>query len=57
MRLQDKVCVITGAAGGIGAATAAVFEREGARVVFVRNRPAGQESDLDAELLRLYDDA
>ncbi len=35
MRLQDKVCVVTGAAGGIGEATAAVFKREGARVVGV----------------------
>jgi NAD(P)-dependent dehydrogenase (short-subunit alcohol dehydrogenase family) len=34
-RLAGKVCVITGAAGGIGSATAAVFEREGARVVGV----------------------
>jgi NAD(P)-dependent dehydrogenase (short-subunit alcohol dehydrogenase family) len=34
-RLQDKVCVITGAAGGIGAAAAEVFECEGARVVGV----------------------
>ncbi|HEX8714940.1 MAG TPA: SDR family oxidoreductase [Solirubrobacteraceae bacterium] len=33
MRLQDKVCVVTGASGGIGAATVALFEREGARVV------------------------
>jgi NAD(P)-dependent dehydrogenase (short-subunit alcohol dehydrogenase family) len=35
MRLSGKVCVITGAAGGIGGATAAVFEREGAVVVGV----------------------
>ena len=31
--------------------------REGARVVFVRNRPVGLDGDLDAELLRLHDDA
>jgi NAD(P)-dependent dehydrogenase (short-subunit alcohol dehydrogenase family) len=35
MRLGGKVCVITGAAGGIGGATAEVFAREGARVVGV----------------------
>jgi NAD(P)-dependent dehydrogenase (short-subunit alcohol dehydrogenase family) len=35
MRLEGKVCVITGAAGGIGAATAEVFTRERARVVGV----------------------
>jgi NAD(P)-dependent dehydrogenase (short-subunit alcohol dehydrogenase family) len=34
-RLAGKVCVITGAAGGIGGATAAAFEREGAQVVGV----------------------
>jgi NAD(P)-dependent dehydrogenase (short-subunit alcohol dehydrogenase family) len=34
-RLSGKVCVITGAAGGIGGATALVFEREGAHVVGV----------------------
>ena len=34
-RLSGKVCVITGAAGGIGAATAERFEREGATVVGV----------------------
>ncbi len=39
-RLQDKVCVITGAASGIGAETARLFAAEGARVVGI---------DLDAE--------
>jgi NAD(P)-dependent dehydrogenase (short-subunit alcohol dehydrogenase family) len=33
VRLENKVCVVTGASGGIGAATVAVFQREGARVV------------------------
>jgi NAD(P)-dependent dehydrogenase (short-subunit alcohol dehydrogenase family) len=50
-RLEGKVCVITGAAGGIGAACAAVFEREGARVVGVdmREHSVGELS-LQAEL-------
>jgi NAD(P)-dependent dehydrogenase (short-subunit alcohol dehydrogenase family) len=45
-RLEDKVCVITGAAGGIGAASAELFEREGARVVGVdvREHSIGQLS-------------
>jgi NAD(P)-dependent dehydrogenase (short-subunit alcohol dehydrogenase family) len=38
-RLAEKVCVITGAAGGIGGATATAFEREGARVVGVDVAP------------------
>jgi NAD(P)-dependent dehydrogenase (short-subunit alcohol dehydrogenase family) len=50
-RLQGKVCVITGAAGGIGAATASRFEREGARVVGVdlREHSTGELS-LQADL-------
>ena len=35
MRLDGKVCVITGAAGGIGSAAATRFTQEGARVVGV----------------------
>jgi NAD(P)-dependent dehydrogenase (short-subunit alcohol dehydrogenase family) len=35
MRLEGKVCVITGAAGGIGTATAERFSREGGQVVGV----------------------
>jgi NAD(P)-dependent dehydrogenase (short-subunit alcohol dehydrogenase family) len=34
-RLAGRVCVVTGASGGIGAATVALFEREGAAVVGV----------------------
>jgi NAD(P)-dependent dehydrogenase (short-subunit alcohol dehydrogenase family) len=33
MRLQDKVAIVSGAASGMGAATALLFAREGARVI------------------------
>jgi NAD(P)-dependent dehydrogenase (short-subunit alcohol dehydrogenase family) len=44
-RLDGKVCVITGAAGGIGAATCALFRAEGATVVGVDLR--GELTDVD----------
>jgi NAD(P)-dependent dehydrogenase (short-subunit alcohol dehydrogenase family) len=34
-RLSGRVCVVTGASGGIGAATVAIFQREGATVAGV----------------------
>src|ERR1700745_4286779 len=47
-RLEGKVCVITGASGGIASASAAAFAREGARVVGV-DLVAGAPGELSLE--------
>jgi NAD(P)-dependent dehydrogenase (short-subunit alcohol dehydrogenase family) len=45
MRLQDKVCLITGAGSGMGRVAAQTFAREGARVVLGEvNAAAGEET-------------
>ncbi|MFY0543503.1 SDR family NAD(P)-dependent oxidoreductase [Brevibacillus sp. H7] len=45
MRLQDKVCIITGAGSGMGQTAAEMFAREGAKVaVFEISEKAGQQT-------------
>ena len=45
MKLQDKVCIVTGAASGIGKEIAATFAREGGKVVIAdMNRAAAQSA-------------
>lgn len=47
MRLENKVALITGAAGGIGRETALLFAREGARIVAVDLNEAGTDETVD----------
>ncbi len=53
MRFDDHVAVVTGAAKGIGAATAALFAKEGARVALLDADPDGAATatDLDGDHL------
>lgn len=48
-RLAGKVAVVTGASGGIGAATVEAFQREGAKVVGV-DHVAGAPGDLSLQV-------
>lgn len=50
LRLQDKIAIITGAASGIGAATAIRFVKEGAKVLLVDTN-----SDMLADVLKTID--
>lgn len=48
MRLKDKVCIITGAGGGMGLVAAQKFAAEGAKVaIFERDELAGQTATND----------
>ncbi len=47
LHLQGRACVVTGASGGIGAATVAALQREGARVLGVSRNPGPDGLALD----------
>jgi len=48
MRLTNKICIVTGAAQGIGLATATKFAREGAHVIVCDLKPEGVEAAVAA---------
>ncbi len=56
-RLDGLCAFVTGAASGIGAATAALFAREGARVVAADLVPSSQTVALDIRSERSWDEA
>ena len=54
MKLKDQVAIVTGAASGIGAATARLFAMEGAKVALVDLDEAGLAkvaAEIDSETL------
>src|SRR6202012_6118773 len=50
MKVKGKVCVVTGAAGGIGEAVARRYAREGAKGVVVADMDAGRLEKVAQEI-------
>ena len=50
MKVKDKVCVVTGAAGGIGEAIARRYVKEGARGVVVADRDASRLAKVATDI-------
>jgi 3-oxoacyl-[acyl-carrier protein] reductase len=57
MRLKDKICLVTGAAQGIGAATVAKFAAEGATVIGADRRAGAIEGAAESLALDVTDRA
>jgi 3-oxoacyl-[acyl-carrier protein] reductase len=57
MRLKDRICIVTGAAQGIGAATAAKFADEGALVIACDRRHHGVGGATDFHAVDVTDRA
>jgi 3-oxoacyl-[acyl-carrier protein] reductase len=55
MRLKDKICIVTGAAQGIGAATVAKFAAEGAAVIGCDRRAQPIEGALESHAVDVTD--
>jgi NAD(P)-dependent dehydrogenase (short-subunit alcohol dehydrogenase family) len=52
MRMKDKVALVTGAASGMGAATARLFAREGAKAVYVADMLDKEGAAVVAEIAK-----
>ncbi len=50
MKVKDKVCVVTGAAGGIGEAIARRYRKEGAKAVVVADRDGDRVAHVAKEI-------
>ena len=50
MRLEGKICIVTGGGSGIGRATCLLFAREGARVIVADKRREAELAEAEEAL-------